>query len=56
MLLVACVTLPFKGCMFSENTQVTSQWWLSDSSLESQVEDRFHCEKGRVSTAVTPYL
>lgn len=50
------VTVSFKDCMFSENTQVTSQGWLSDSGLESQVEDKFHCEKCRVSPAVTPYL
>lgn len=29
---------------------------LSDSSLKSQVEDRFHCEKPRASPAVTQYL
>lgn len=50
------VSLPLKGGTFSENIEVTSQWWLSDSSLESQVEDRFHCEKCRASPAVTPYL
>lgn len=50
------VRLPLKACTFSENTEVTSQWWISDSGLESQVEDRFHCEKCRASPAVTPYL
>lgn len=50
------VSVPLKGGTFSENIEVTSQWWLSDSSLESQVEDRFHCEKFRASPAVTPYL
>lgn len=28
-------SLPLKACMFSENIEVSSQRWLSDSSLDS---------------------